>query len=79
MNLTQLGKGQHGIVHSLHFNGEADAIAQRLLDLGFVPGEQVCCVALAPFGGDPVLVQIGHTRFALRRSEAARVQLEVDA
>jgi ferrous iron transport protein A len=76
MDLTQLGKGQHGIVHRLRFNGEADAIAQRLLDLGFVPGEQVCCVARAPFGGDPVLVQIGHTRFALRRTEAARVQLE---
>ncbi len=79
MDLTQLGKGQHGIVQNLHFNSPEDAIAQRLLDLGFVPGEQVQCVALAPFGGDPVLVQIGHTRFALRRSEAERVQLETDA
>lgn len=79
MDLTQLGKGQHGIVHSLRFNASDDAIAQRLLDLGFVPGEQVTCVALAPFGGDPVLVQIGHTRFALRRTEAARVQLEAVA
>ena len=58
---------------------EDDAIAHRLLDLGFVPGEQVTCVALAPWGGDPLLVQVGFTRFALRRSEAARVAVEPEA
>lgn len=50
-----------------------DAIARRLRELGFVAGEPVRIVAQAPFGGDPLLVQIGSTRFALRRSEAARV------
>jgi len=29
-------------------------------------------------GGDPILVQVGFTRFALRRSEADRVKLEVE-
>jgi ferrous iron transport protein A len=53
-----------------------DSIAQRLLDLGFVVGEQVRCVTVAPFGGDPMLVQIGFTRFALRKAEAARVLIE---
>ena len=33
-------------------------------------------VAHGPVGGDPVLVQIGFTRFALRRSEAARVLVQ---
>ncbi|HWS40423.1 MAG TPA: FeoA domain-containing protein, partial [Arenimonas sp.] len=47
------------------------------LDLGFVAGERVTCINLAPFGGDPMLVQIGYTRFALRKVEAARVQVEV--
>jgi ferrous iron transport protein A len=51
----------------------------RLLDLGFVPGEAVRCIALAPFGGDPILVQVGFTRFALRASEAARIQIAVAA
>jgi len=32
-------------------------------------------VARGPIGADPILVQIGFTRFALRRSEAARVRL----
>jgi ferrous iron transport protein A len=30
-------------------------------------------VARGPVGADPLLIQIGFTRFALRRSEAARV------
>lgn len=55
-----------------------DPIARRLGDLGFVAGEPVRVVARGPIGGDPLLVQIGHTRFALRRGEAARVEVCVD-
>ena len=33
-------------------------------------------VATGPIGRDPILVQIGFTRFALRRPEAARVVLD---
>jgi ferrous iron transport protein A len=50
-----------------------DPIAERLRDLGFVAGEPVQLVARGPLGGDPLVVQIGYTRFALRRAEAARV------
>mgnify|MGYP001559953219 FL=1 len=56
-----------------------DAIAQRLADLGFVPGESVRLTATGPVGADPLLVQIGFTRFALRRSEADRVLVEINA
>ena len=56
---------------------DIDTIAHRLKELGFVPGEQVRLITVAPFGGDPILVQIGFTRFALRRSEAKRVLIEV--
>ena len=54
-----------------------DAIAQRLADLGFVPGESVRLTATGPVGQDPLLIQIGFTRFALRRAEAARVTVEM--
>ena len=53
----------------------ADAIARRLRELGFVNGEPVRVVARGPLGGDPLLIQIGYTRFALRKSEASRVHL----
>ena len=59
-------------VHDAH---AADPIAQRLRDLGFVDGEPVRVVAIGPMGGDPVLIQIGYTRFALRRAEADRVSV----
>ncbi len=73
MDLSHLRKGQVAQVLGIQSRGPLDSIAQRLLDLGFVVGEQVRCVTLAPFGGDPMLVQIGFTRFALRKAEAARV------
>lgn len=53
-----------------------DAISKRLMMLGFVPGEQVKILAAGLFGRDPLLVQIGFTRFALRRTEAERIQVE---
>ena len=59
-------------VQDLHAN---DAIARRLRELGFVNGEEVRLVARGPVGGEPLLFQVGFTRFALRRSEAARVQI----
>lgn len=77
MNLSQLTVGQEAHVQAVTPQGEGDAIAMRLLDLGFVPGEAVRCIALAPFGGDPILVQVGFTRFALRASEAVRIQITV--
>jgi ferrous iron transport protein A len=55
---------------------EDDSISRRLRELGFVKGEPVKVVGRGVFGGDPLLVQIGFTRFALRRSEAARITVE---
>ena len=63
-------------VRDLHPN---DAISRRLRELGFVQGEPVRLVARGPLGAEPLLVQIGFTRFALRRSEAARVSLAIPA
>ena len=63
------------MVHAVEDAHQADPIARRLRDLGFVPGEVVRVVARAPMGGDPMLIQIGSTRFALRRNEARRVHV----
>lgn len=71
--------GAAAVVLEVNDNGPDDAIARRLRDLGFVAGEPVRLVARAPLGADPLLVQIGYTRFALRRAEAARVKISVGA
>ncbi len=73
MRLCDLPYGQSATVESVQPLGEADSIAGRLRDLGFVAGEVVRIVARGPIGADPLLIQIGFTRFALRRTEAARV------
>ena len=63
------------VVQSVQDHHPNDPIARRLRELGFVAGEPVRIVAQGPVGAEPLLVQVGFTRFALRRSEAARVQV----
>ena len=74
--LIDLPRHTDATIREVMAQGAQDPIALRLTELGFVEGEPVRVVAHGPVGGDPVLVQIGYTRFALRRSEAARVQVE---
>ena len=77
MTLNDLPRRNPAIVDSVDDLSPNDNIARRLRELGFVAGEQVEVVAEGPMGGEPLLVQVGFTRFALRRSEAARVRLQV--
>ncbi len=46
-----------------------------LAEIGFLPGEQVRVIARGAPGGDPLVVRIGDSTFALRRAEAACVQV----
>ncbi len=75
MILTDLPRRTPAIVESVEDHGPQDSIARRLRELGFVNGEEVEVVAKGPLGAEPLLVQVGFTRFALRRSEAARIRL----
>ena len=76
MTLPELQAGRHGVVTGVNETGPGDAVARRLRDLGFVAGETVRLVTRGPMGGEPLLVQVGGTRFAMRRAEAARVRLQ---
>ena len=51
--------------------------AVQLADIGFTTGETVTVLARAWPGGDPLVVRVGTSRFALRRAEAACVQVQV--
>lgn len=42
-----------------------------LEEIGFLPGERVCLMTKAVPGGDPMVVRVGQSTFALRRAEAA--------
>jgi ferrous iron transport protein A len=78
VRLTELPRRKAAYVESVEDLAPNDAIARRLRELGFVAGEQVEVMAAGPLGAEPLLVQVGFTRFALRRAEAERVRIRVD-
>jgi ferrous iron transport protein A len=73
MRLSDLSPGTSATVVQVDDVTASDPIASRLRDLGFVDGEVVRLVTRGPLGGEPLLVQVGFTRFALRKAEALRV------
>src|SRR5579863_8272808 len=57
--------------------GVLSALERRLLEFGFVNGEQVEILAEARPGRDPFVVRVGHTTLALRRREAESIWVEI--
>ncbi len=76
MLLSDLPSGRSATIERVEDRTAVDTIAARLRDLGFVPGEPVRVVARGLIGADPLVIQIGFTRFALRRAEAARIVVQ---
>ena len=52
-----------------------DDISLRLLEMGLTPGAELSLRGTAPFG-DPVEIELRGYRLSLRRSEAARIEIE---
>lgn len=75
MKLSELPRRTAATVETVDDHAPNDTIARRLRELGFVAGERVEVMAAGPIAAEPLLVQVGYTRFALRRSEAARVRV----
>jgi ferrous iron transport protein A len=50
-------------------------VRERLLEMGFAPGREVCVLRHLPFGG-PLIVQAGTLVVALRHTEASCVWVE---
>lgn len=71
--LSSLRPGQKGLITGIQDNNP-DAI--RLVELGFIPGEQVEVLMEAPLG-DPVEVRIMGYLLCLRKKEASLVQVQL--
>jgi ferrous iron transport protein A len=56
-------------------DAEEREVLLRLLEIGFLPGEQVQVMARGFPGNDPLAVRVGHTTFALRGREAALIRV----
>ena len=53
-------------------------VVLRLMEIGFLPGEPVRVVSRGFFGGEPIAVRVGQATFALRRHEAALVEVQLE-
>lgn len=71
--LDQLRRGQKASIAAVDGN---DAIMQRLLEMGLIDGEEIEVIGFAPLG-DPIEIRLRDYRLSLRRSEAARVQVQL--
>ena len=54
-----------------------DEISIRLLEMGLTPGVEFSMIGSAPLG-DPLELEVRGYRLSLRKSEAARVEVQVD-
>jgi len=68
--------GQPCLVQHVHADPSVPERARQLEEIGFFPGEEVMVMTRGFPGGDPLVVRIGQSTFALRGAEAACVQVE---
>jgi Fe2+ transport system protein FeoA len=77
-SLSVLTPGATASVVSVGSGGDSHftPIERRLIELGFVHGEHIEIIAQAMPGGDPFVVRVGTSTFALRRREVESVWVE---
>jgi ferrous iron transport protein A len=73
VTLAQLAIGGRAVIRSIE---GSDDISVRLWEMGLTPGSEIELLGRAPLG-DPLEFEIRGYRLSLRRSEAARVEIEV--
>ena len=72
-SLAELSIGQRGKVVQIQ---GLDGVSLRLLEMGLTPGVSFALIGSAPLG-DPLELEVRGYRLSVRKSEAARVQIEV--
>ena len=72
-SLDQLKQGNRARIESIHGD---DNLVQRLLEMGLLEGDEVEVIGFAPMG-DPMEIRLRDYRLSLRRSEAARISVQL--
>lgn len=75
--LAELSIGEVAAVRQVKALATMPEWASQLEDIGFIVGEPVSLMARGAFGGDPLVVRVGLSTFALRKAEAACVIVEL--
>jgi ferrous iron transport protein A len=74
--------GARGVIERVSaFDGALPAaeLERRLLELGFVEGARIEVLEEGLFGRDPIAVRLDDTRVAIRRREAAAIEIRFDS
>ena len=74
-SLEQAAIGEKLVVVKVHPSPISEDWRQRLEEIGFIPGESVELMRRGFPGSDPLVVRIGLSTFALRRAEAACIEV----
>jgi ferrous iron transport protein A len=77
IGLDRLGKGHVGRVSGFAVGDEK--LVAKLREIGFAEGDEVELLATGWLGGAPLSFRLNRTVIALRKSEAAIVQVELQA
>ncbi len=78
LTLAQLADHQACTIDRIAAPASAPEWHDWLEEIGFLPGERAMVMNRALPGGDPLVVRVGNSTFALRRIEAACVQVTLD-
>lgn len=70
--LEELPRHQSATVERV---GGPRSFRRRLLEMGLVPGTAVTVRNVAPFG-DPIEIEVRHSRLSIRRHEAKMVKVK---
>ena len=68
-SLSDMEKGDRIMIKKLKTTGD---LRKRLMDIGFVPGTNVECVRISPFG-DPKAYYVRGAVIALRKEDAETI------
>ena len=71
--LNTLAVGKSGVVESI--SGD-DEISIRLMEMGIVPDTELKVIGMAPLG-DPLELELRGYRLSVRRTEAARITVQI--
>lgn len=78
MTVDDLPIGRVGRVAHLIANPSSAELTERLEEIGFTLGESVAVLTRGVPGGEPLVVRVGQSRFALRRTEARCIHVALD-
>jgi ferrous iron transport protein A len=74
--LDQARRGHVYTVRQVETDPRVPERARQLEEIGFFPGERVMVMTRGFPGGDPIVVRVGQSTFALRGAEAACIHIE---